>query len=302
MKAGPLAAPDHRTGVYYGITSYLIWGFLPLYWKLLAFAPALEILMHRILWSFIFICLTVTAQKNWRAVLQAARDRKSLAMIFSCGLLVSLNWYIYIDAVNSGQMVEASMGYFINPLVVVLLGVTVLKEKLGRWQLSAIILAFAGVFLMACQYGRIPWIALSLALTFALYGLIKKVILIEPVTGLVFETMIVAPLSLYFILRWELLSESSVFTSPDHRLLLLASTGIITLIPLLLYASGIKKTTFSMMGFLQYITPSINLFLGIFVFKEHFSLPYFFSFCFIWAGLVIFSLVSAGYLKERAQV
>jgi chloramphenicol-sensitive protein RarD len=302
MKIDLIDEQQARIGNWFGVAAYSIWGILPLYWKLLHNVPALEVLLHRILWSFIFICIAVTVMGNWNKVLQVASNRKKMVMIFTCGFLVSINWYIYIYAVNSGQVIEASMGYFINPLVVVLLSVTVLKEKLGRWQLVAIILAAFGVLTMALQYGRIPWIALLLAATFALYGLIKKIISIEPVAGLVLETLIVMPLALFFIMRLEITGSGSFLVNHGYSSLLLVGTGIATLIPLLLYATGIQKTTFSMMGFLQYIAPSINLFLGIFVFREYFSLPYLISFCFIWAGLAVFTLANVGFLKDKIQV
>ncbi len=302
MKTSLADDQQGRTGNWFGVAAYTFWGILPLYWKLLNAVPALEVLLHRILWSFVFICIAVTVMGSWKKVLQAASNRKRLIMIFSCGFLVSLNWYIYIYAVNSDQVIEASMGYFINPLVVVLLSVTVFKEKLGRWQLAAIILAAFGVLTMAFQYGRIPWIALLLAATFATYGLLKKIVSIDPVAGLVLETLVVMPLALFFIIRLEMAGAGFFLGNPGSSSLFLIGTGIVTLIPLLFYAEGIQKTTFSMMGFLQYIAPSINLLLGILVFQEYFSLPYFISFCFIWAGLAIFTLANTGFLKEKIQV
>ena len=302
MKTGLRENRKEFAGFWFGVWAYCIWGFLPLYWKLLETVAPFEVLMHRILWSFIFIFLAVVFTGRLKEVLQAAANRYKLCMILTCGFVVSINWYLYIYAINSGQIVEASMGYFINPLVVFLLSVTVLKEKLGRWPLVAIILATAGVISMAWQCGRIPWVALLLAFTFALYGLIKKIIALEPVTGLVFETLAVTPFALFFILRWELTGAGSFLTGPPYHSLIMAGTGVITLIPLLLYAAGIQKTTFSTMGFLQYITPSVNLCLGVFVFKEQFTLPYLVSFSFIWAGLAVFTMATAGYLKERAQL
>jgi len=289
---------QNKAGIFFGIAAYTAWGVLPLYWKLLQVIPALEILAHRILWSFIFVTLIVILTGGWKALVSVLNNKKKLLLIFCCGFIISINWFVYIFAINTNHVIEASMGYFINPLVVVLLGVIVLKEKLSRWQLAALILAASGVLLIAVQYGRIPWIALFLAATFALYGLIKKMIRIDPVAGLVLETFIVLPVALAFIINLELNGAGAMNTAPTLTIIILAGTGIITAIPLFLYAKGIENTTFSMMGFLQYIAPSINLFLGVVIFKEYFSFYHFLSFCLIWAALAIFTLANLGVLKE----
>lgn len=289
---------QNKAGIFFGIAAYTAWGVLPLYWKLLQIIPALEILAHRILWSFIFVTLIVIFTGGWKALGSVLNNKKKLLLIFCCGFIISINWFVYIFAINTNHVIEASMGYFINPLVVVLLGVVVLKEKLSRWQLAALILAASGVLLITVQYGRIPWIALFLAATFALYGLIKKIIKIDPVAGLVLETFIVLPIALTFIINLELNGAGAMNTAPTLTIIILAGTGIITATPLFLYAKGIENTTFSMMGFLQYIAPSINLFLGVVIFKEYFSFYHFLSFCLIWAALVIFTLANLGVLKE----
>lgn len=289
---------DNTAGVFYGFSAFVLWGLLPLYWKLLEAVPAIEILAHRIFWSFIVVTLVVIVTGRWKTFFDSLADRKKLLLIFCCGFIISLNWFTYIYAVNSGFVIEASMGYYINPLVVVLLGVTVFREKLGRWQLAALLLATAGVLIITLQYGRIPWIALLLAGTFASYGLIKKIIRLDPVSGLVLETFIVMPVALLFIINLERTGPGALGSMPAYTALILAGTGAITAIPLFLYARGIEKTTFSMMGFLQYIAPTINLLLGIFVFREYFSLTHLVSFCFIWVALIIFTLANVGLLKE----
>ncbi len=289
---------DNTAGVFYGSSAFILWGLLPLYWKLLEAVPAIEILAHRVFWSFVVVTLVVVLTGGWKTLLLSLANRKKLLLIFSCGFIISLNWFTYIYAVNSGFVIEASMGYYINPLVVVLLGVTVFREKLGRWQLTALLLATAGVLLITLQYGRIPWIALLLAGTFAAYGLIKKIIRLDPVSGLVLETFIVMPIALLYIVSLERSGTGALGTMPLFTVFILAGTGIITAAPLFFYARGIEKTTFSMMGFLQYIAPTINLLLGIFVFREYFSLIHLISFCFIWVALIIFTLSNVGILKE----
>ncbi len=289
---------ENTAGVIYGFSAFSLWGLLPLYWKLLEAVPAVEILAHRIFWSFVVLTLAIAFTGGWKALLDSLADKKKLLLIFSCGFIISLNWFTYIYAVNSGFVIEASMGYYINPLVVVLLGVTVFREKLGRWQLAALILATAGVLLITLQYGRIPWIALLLAGTFAAYGLIKKIIRLDSVSGLVLETFIIMPVALLYIVGLERSGTGALGSMPVYTGLILAGTGIVTASPLFMYARGIEKTTFSMMGFLQYIAPTITLLLGIFVFREYFSLIHLVSFCFIWVALIIFTLSGVGVLKE----
>ncbi len=289
---------DNTAGIWYGIFAYTIWGILPLYWKLLQAVPPLEILYHRIVWSFVFVLIIVAVGKGWRQMLVVLRDKKRLLLMFLCGFVISLNWYTYIYAVNTGHVIEASMGYFINPLVVVLFGVTIVKERLTRWQLVALVLAALGVLIVTIQYGRVPWLALILAVSFALYGLIKKMARVEPVMGLALETMVVTPIALYFILGLERAGIGAMGNLSFTSSLILAGAGVITATPLLLFARGVERTTLSMMGFLQYIAPSMTLILGIFVFREPFFLSHFISFCFIWAALIIFTLANTGILKE----
>ncbi|MFU8795241.1 MAG: EamA family transporter RarD [Dethiobacteria bacterium] len=302
MSLDLIDADKNRAGIWYGVAAYTLWGFLPLYWKLLQVVPPIEILFHRIFWSFIFMIIIVAIKRDWKAILAVMANRKKLLLVFFSGVLISVNWYVYIYAVNTNQVIEASMGYFINPLVMVLLGVVVFKEKLSRWQLTALIFAAIGVLVITVQYGRVPWIALYLAGSFALYGLVKKIVAVDSITALTLETLVVMPVALFFILRLELSGTGSFVTAPLYLTLILVGIGAITAIPLLFYARGVEKTTFSMMGFLQYIAPTISLILGVFLFKEYFSISHLISFSFIWIGLAIYSLASVGLLKERVQI
>lgn len=295
--------PDDNTiGIWYGIVAYSLWGVLPLYWKLLITVSPLQILAHRIIWSFIFMILIMVATRGGKTLTIVLADKNRLFYMFLCGLLISVNWFTYIYAVNTNQVIEASMGYFINPLVVVLLGVTVLKEKLTRWQLIALILAAIGVLIITTQHGRMPWIAIFLASTFAAYGLIKKMAKVDSITGLTLETFIVMPISLIYLLSLEAQGTGAMGTAPLSIKLILAGAGIVTATPLILFARGVEKTTFSMIGFLQYIAPTLSLLLGIFVFREHFSTTHLISFCFIWVALIIFTLANVGLLKEAEPI
>ncbi len=293
---------DNTIGIWYGIVAYSLWGILPLYWKLLITVPPLQILAHRIIWSFIFMIMILVGTRGGKALTAVLADKKRLFFMFLCGFIISVNWFTYIYAVNTNHVIEASMGYFINPLVVVLLGVTVLKEKLSRWQLVALILAAVGVLIITTQYGRVPWIAIFLATTFAAYGLIKKMAKVDSITGLTLETFIVMPIALLYLLSLEAQGSGAMGTASPAIRLILAGAGIITAIPLIFFARGVEKTTFSMMGFLQYIAPTLTLLLGIFVFREYFSTVHLISFCFIWAALIIFTLANVGLLKEPQQI
>ncbi len=214
MKVSIGNANQNTAGIFYALSAYVLWGMLPLYWKLLEDVTAIEILAHRILWSFVLMSLVVFFTGGWKSIVVALVDKKKLLLIFLCGFVVSLNWFTYIYAVNSGFVIEASMGYYINPLVVVLLGVTVFREKLGRWQLAALSLAALGVLIIAVQYGRIPWIAILLAGSFAAYGLIKKIVHMNPVSGLTLETFIVMPFALLFIVNLETAGTGALGTVP----------------------------------------------------------------------------------------
>ena len=298
MRINVIKADENKIGIWYGVVAYTLWGILPLYWKLMQTVPAIEILAHRVLWSFVFMFLLIIFTGGWKTIAVGFADKKKLLLMFLCGLLVSINWFTYIFAVNTGHVIEASMGYFINPLVVVMLGVAVFKEKMTRWQLAAVVLAAIGVLMIAVQYGRVPWLSLFLAGSFASYGLVKKIIRVDSITGLTMETLIIMPVALFYIINLEKNAVGALGSAALPTVLFLAGTGVITAVPLLFYARGIEKTTFSMMGFLQYIAPSISLFLGIFIFKEYFSLFHLVSFCFIWAALLIFTLDSMGIIRD----
>lgn len=297
MKLPGREIDQNRAGIIYGIVAYTLWGILPLYWKLLIAVPPLEILAHRIFWSFFFMALLIILTGSWKATLAIFSSGRKFLLMFLCGFVISVNWFTYIYAVNTDHVIEASMGYFINPLVVVLLGVTVFRERLSRWQLAALILAAIGVIIMTVEYGRVPWIALFLAGTFAFYGLAKKLARVDALTGLTLETMVVMPIALIYIVYLEAGQVGALGTVPLATRFILAGAGIVTATPLLLFARGIEKTTFSMMGFLQYIAPTMTLFLGIFIFREPFSLIDLISFCFIWSALTIFTLANVGVLK-----
>jgi chloramphenicol-sensitive protein RarD len=283
-----------QLGAIYAGFSYLLWGFLPVYWKFLDHLSADEILANRVFWSLVFMVFVLVFTKKWGALIENLKElvsnKKRLFALAIASMLISTNWFVYIWAVNSNQMVEASLGYYINPLVSVLLGMFVLKEKLSSVQYISFILAAIGVCIITFTYGRFPWIAMTLALSFGLYGLAKKLLKVDSAIGLTMETMIVTPVAVIYLVVLFFKGSNSFFTEGLDTDLLLMGAGAATAIPLLYFAKGAQKIPLSMLGFLQYIAPTITLILGIFVYGEEFSKIQLLSFVFIWSALTVYSL------------
>ncbi|QOR67766.1 EamA family transporter RarD [Cytobacillus suaedae] len=296
---------DHRVGVLYTAGAYILWGFLPLYWKLLDHVPSAEILAHRILWSFIFVVMILAVSKKGKLFITECKNvfttKKALFGVTASAVLISCNWFVYIWAVNHDHIIEASLGYYINPLVSVLLATIVLKEKLNYWQVIAFILAGIGVLILAIQYGQFPWVALTLAISFGLYGLTKKLTKLGPLVGLTFETMIVVPVAIGYLFFLESDGMATFFSTSISIKLLLIGAGIATAMPLLWFANGAKRIPLSMIGILQYIAPSISLFLGVFLFHEHFTIVHMVTFSLIWTALLIYSLSKTKLLVSAEQ-
>lgn len=295
-----------KIGIIEAIISYVIWGLLPIYWKLLGHVPADEILANRIFWSFIFMIVYLFLTHKWllfiRTLKRLKENSKYLWTLFLASLLISGNWFTYIWAVNSNQMVEASLGYYINPLVSFLLGVIFLREKLSKAQYGAFLLTAIGVFIMGLSYGKIPWIAFILAFSFGFYGLVKKMLKVDSAVGLTLETMAVSPIALGYII-FLFIQGSHMFLATNLMTdLLLIGAGGATAIPLLYFARGAQKIPLSMLGFFQYIAPTITLFLGVFVYGEEFTEVHFIAFLFIWIGLFIYSFSQGKQFKKRGVI
>ncbi|AGA68032.1 rarD protein [Desulfitobacterium dichloroeliminans LMG P-21439] len=289
-----------KTGVLYAFAAYIVWGLLPIYWKTLQGVPALEILAHRIVWSFAFVTMLIVLKKQWGRVGSILRDRSKLLGLVLSALLITANWYIYIWAVNSNKVVEASLGYYFNPLLVVLIGIIVLGERIDRWQIASLALAAIGVLILAFEYGRIPWISLGLAVTFALYGLAKRLVNVDSLLGLALETAVVAPIALIYL--WVGTKSGGVIGDYGmSKLLLLMGAGIVTAIPLLWFANAAKSVPFATIGFIQYLSPTLNLLLGVLVFHEEFTSTHAWSFGFIWVALAVYS-ISRIYGLRRANL
>jgi chloramphenicol-sensitive protein RarD len=289
---------DSQTaGIGYAVGAFLLWGVLPLYWKTLRSVPAPEILAHRIVWSFLFMTILITRQRRWTDLKTVVAKRDKLAAVGACAVLVSINWGVYIWAVNAGHILDSSLGYYINPLLSIGLGMLVLRERLNFWQWLALIIAAAGVVVVTIQYGKVPWIALTLAVSFGLYGLVKKMANIGSEVGLTLETTILVPFALGYILWLAQKGDGAFGHSPFWVTLMLAGAGVITAIPLLWFARAAQKVPLSVVGFIQYLTPTMMLLFGLLLYHEEFNVTHLVSFGFIWCALILFSCSQTKFMQ-----
>jgi chloramphenicol-sensitive protein RarD len=281
-----------KKGVWLGIGAYATWGLFPIYWKWLHQVPALQLLAHRIVWSFVLLAVVLSVMRQWQAFRTEALHRYTLAIYAVAGLLLSVNWGTYVWAVNAGYIVETSLGYFINPLLSVLLGVVILHERLRRVQWIAVGLAAAGVIYLTLAYGAPPWIALTLAFSFGLYGFVKKTAPLGALHGLTLETAILfVPMLLYLIFA-EVRSDGVFLHTDGISTLLMIGAGIVTVVPLLMFASAVRLIPLSLVGILQYIAPTLQFLIGVLIFKEPFSPTQLIGFGLVWAALILFTAES----------
>jgi chloramphenicol-sensitive protein RarD len=280
-------------GLWYGIGAYLLWGTFPIYFSLYRHVPAMEVLAHRIVWSFavLVVLFAAWARRDGRGMTRAAHDIRmsDVRMYAVAAVFIGFNWFIYVWAVNSGFVVETSLGYFITPLVNVLLGVVVFRERLRSTQAVAVTLAAAGVIYLTYVYGSLPWIALGLAISFGTYGLVKKKARLDSLRGLTLETGILFLPALALLATRHLQGESAFLHTGARTDVLLAVSGIVTVIPLLLFGAAVRLIPLSMVGILQYIAPSMQFVLGVFVFGESFTRERLVGFALVWAALVLFA-------------
>lgn len=283
-------------GILYAFGAYAWWGFFPLYWKLLKHVPALQLIGHRIVWSFVSLIAVIIILRQWKSFKDSALNFRVLGLYLIAAVLIAINWFLYVWAVNAGHIVETSLGYFINPLISVLIGVVFFRERLKLWQWIPIGLAATGVLYLTISLGSLPWIALILAFSFGFYGMVKKVAPLSSLHGLSLETLILLIPAIVFLVLSEY-SGSGAFMHNDLLTdLLIIGAGMITTIPLLLFASATKRIPLSLVGLLQYIAPTVQFLLGVLFFHEPFSISQFIGFCFVWAALIIFGFNSyAGY-------
>lgn len=288
-----------RKGVLAAVVAYTLWGILPIYWKAIQTVPALEILCHRVVWSLPFVVLLLAARRQWAWLRQVWRAPRMLITCLASAGLLGVNWFVYIWAVNSGHIVDSSLGYFINPLVSVLLGVLFLRERLRPWQAVAIGLAATGVALLTLGLGAFPWIAFTLAGTFGFYGLLRKTAALGSLEGLSLEMAILFLPTLAYLVYQEAAGTASFGHAGTATSLLLAFTGVITAFPLLMFASAARRVTLATVGIMQYIAPTMQFLLGVLVYREPFSQARLVGFAVIWLALLIYS--TEGVLEERRR-
>ncbi len=279
-----------RLGVVYGIAAYMWWGLSPIYFKAVAGVPALQVLGHRIVWSVVLLAILVLAQRRWQSVQAVCRDRRTLLRLCVTTVLIANNWGVFIWAVANGELLQASFGYFINPLVNVLLGFVFLRERLRRLQTISVVLAAIGVAYLIVGYGRVPWIALLLAFSFGFYGLLRKTTRADPLVGLTVESSLLAPIALAYLIYEGVRGQGSFGAVSWQLDILLVSAGIITAIPLLWYTAAAKRLWYSTLGILLYIAPTGQFLLAVLAYGEPFTRDHLVSFSLIWTALIIYTV------------
>jgi len=301
MKPIPSEKPFHKTlsGILFSAASFMIWGVSPLYWKMLDTVPAFEIVLHRVVWSFLFLIPLIIFRKRWRTFTAALKNGKTMLILLSTSILVSLNWLAYIWAVNTGYLLQASLGYYINPLVNVLLGMVFLRERLRRPQIVAVLLAALGVLYLTFFFGQFPWIALFLAFSFGLYGLIRKIADVGSLVGLTVETLILTIPALVWLFYLDFQNRGIFLNQGIGNDLMLMASSLVTAVPLLLFNLGTRRLQLSSVGILQYIAPSCMFLMAVFLFGEPFYKAQGICFIVIWVALAIYSTDSVIHFRNR---
>jgi chloramphenicol-sensitive protein RarD len=288
---------EQRRGTWYAVAAYLLWGFVPIYWKWLDTIPALQLICHRIVWSCALLIVIVTMSHDWGTLRDNVRSPRVIAIYTAAAITVSINWFVYVWAVNAGFIVQTALGYFINPLVSVLLGVLVFRERLRPWQWASIALASSGVLYLTFFYGSLPWIALALAVSFGTYGVLKKVAPLGAVPGLTVETGILLIPAAIYLLYVDRTGSGGFGHAGLARTLLMVGAGPVTTVPLLLFAAGVRRVPLSAMGMLQYITPTMQFLIGVWLYHEPFTRTQWVGFGMVWVALMMYAL--EGYVTRR---
>ncbi len=293
-------AQQTRQGIFFALAAYFIWGIAPAYFKLIQQVPADEILTHRVIWSFFFMLALITLGRNWSQVRAACHNRKRLFLLAVTAVLIGGNWLLFIWAVNNHHMLEASLGYFINPLVNVLLGMLFLGERFRRMQWIAVVLAFAGVLIQLWQFSSLPIIGLGLAFSFAFYGLLRKKIAIDAQTGMLIETLWLLPVAAAYLFLFADSPTSHLSANPWSLNLLLVAAGIVTTVPLLFFTAAATRLRLSTLGFFQYLGPTLMFLLAVTFYGETVGQDKLVTFGFIWAALLLF-ILDALYTQRKLR-
>lgn len=283
------------------LSTYLIWGVLPLYWNLLARAEANEILAHRIIWSFLFMVVVLMVTKRWQSFKEDCRalwqDKKRGAILLLAAFTISLNWLTYIWAVNHDHVIDTSIGYYINPLMSVLFGIVFFRERISGLKKISLLLAAIGIVLMTYQLGKLPWVAVALAVSFSVYGALKKQLHLNPFSSITLETLLMMPFAVPYIGILMMLPANHFSLATPDLALYLMGTGVVTAVPLVLFSYGANLLPLNVLGFFQYISPTIGLLLGIFFFHETFGMAQISALGFVWAAIVLFTVAES--LRRR---
>ncbi|MGI5308308.1 EamA family transporter RarD [Rheinheimera sp. WS51] len=293
---------QQKLGGIFAASAYSLWGIAPIYFKQIDTIAAAEILVHRIVWSFLLLLIIVLALKQSRRVIQVLRQPKQLSILVLCSVLLGANWGLFIWAVNSKHMLDASLGYYINPLLNVLLGMVFLAEKLRKLQWLAVALAALGVVIQLITFGSLPWIALCLAGSFAVYGLIRKKLAVDAITGLFIESLLLLPLALFY--WWQFADSYAVnmFNNPWQLNGWLMAASIVTTVPLLCFIAGAQRLQLSTMGFFQYIGPSLMFIFGVWLYQEPLVIERLYTFGLIWFALLLYSVDAWQQSRQRKQL
>lgn len=290
---------NSRRGVAYGVAAYVCWGFFPLYWPLLDPASPLEVLAHRFVWSMVFVLILITLTGKWDRIREIARNRSLMLTLAAASVVIAINWGTFIYGVTNGHVIETSLGYFINPLVTVLLAVVVLKERLSRAQWCAVGIGTFAVVVLAIDYGRVPWVALAVAASFAAYGFFKKKANLGATEGLAMETAILFPVALTFLIALQLSGNLTFGHAGPKNVILLIGTGIVTAIPLLLFGGAATRLSLTSIGILQYLGPVIQFIAGLTIFGETMTQSRWYGFVLVWIALVIFTVDALNSHRKR---
>ncbi|MCK2214678.1 EamA family transporter RarD [Actinomadura sp. ATCC 31491] len=294
--------PDSRRGVLFGIAAYTMWGLFPLYWPLLKPSGAVEILAHRMVWSLVAVVAVLAVRRHWSWVKELGRQPRKLALLTLAAITVTINWGTYIYAVNSGHVVESALGYFINPLVSVLFGVVLLRERLRPLQWAAVGFGALAVLVLTFDYGRLPWIALTLAFSFGIYGLVKKKANVEATESLTVETLVLLLPALGYLVFLHAGGDGTFARQGAGHAALLVGAGIITALPLLCFGAAAIRVPLSTMGLLQYIAPVLQMACGVLIAREVMPSSRWIGFSVVWLALAIFTYDSLRTARQAARV
>jgi chloramphenicol-sensitive protein RarD len=290
---------ETRLGLLYTTTAFIVWGFVPVYWKMLQHVAALEILAHRVVWGLAIVVVWMTLRKRWPEFRDIFGRPRTVAALLASTVFIAINWGLFVYAVNTDRVLATSLGYYINPLVNVLLGLVVLRERLNRKQWVAVALASLAVILLTVRAGELPWISLVLPVSFGLYSLLRKTVHADAVVGFTFETAALAPFAIALLLRQERLGIGALGHHGLANDALLAAAGAVTAVPLILFTLGVRRIPLSTAGFLQYIAPTCTFLLAVFVYHESFTTAHVVSFALIWIALAIYSFDLAARLRRE---